>query len=231
MLMLKNVFILGDSYSTFEGYVPENYVSYYGPDGPSYLRKNPKLEKSEKDVFAVTQTWWYNLVKENGNLLLNCSWSGTTICNTGYNGCDNTECSFIARIEKLIKEGYFKKNTVDTLLLFGGTNDSWSDAPLGEVVYSGWTQEDVYSVFPAITYLLHLLKTNLPDTKIYFILNHGVKFEITDFYKQACEKNAIPLIELHDIEKREGHPTIKGMEAIKNQVFDFINKDLQSDNN
>ena len=41
--MLKNVFILGDSYSTFEGYVPEGYISYYRPDGPSYLRKKPVL--------------------------------------------------------------------------------------------------------------------------------------------------------------------------------------------
>ena len=149
--MLKNVFILGDSYSTFEGYVPEGYVSYYRPDGPSYLRKKPELEKNESDVFTVEQTWWYNLVKENGNLLLNCSWSGTTICNTGYNGCDNSECYFIARIEKLIKEDYFKKNKVDTLLLFGGTNDNWSDAPLGEEVYSDWTKEDLYNVFPGFT--------------------------------------------------------------------------------
>ena len=220
--MLKNVFVLGDSYSTFEGYVPEGYVSYYRPDGPSYLRKKPELEKNENDVFTVEQTWWYNLIKENGNLLLNCSWSGTTICNTGYNGCDNSKCSFVARIEKLIEEGYFKKNKVDTFLLFGGTNDNWSDAPLGKAVYSDWTKEDLYNVFPGFTYLIHLLKTNLPDTKIYFILNHGFKAEITDFYKQTCEKNAIPLIELHDIEKREGHPTIKGMETIKNQVLDFI---------
>ena len=67
--MLKNVFILGDSYSTFEGYIPEGYVAYYRPDGPSYLRKKPELEKNDNDVFSVEQTWWYNLVKENGQLL------------------------------------------------------------------------------------------------------------------------------------------------------------------
>ncbi len=222
--MLKNVFILGDSYSTFEGFVPEGYVSYYRPDGPSYLRKKPELERNENDVFKVEETWWYNFVKENGKLLLNCSWSGTTICNTGYDGCDNSNCSFVARFVKLADEGYFKKNKIDTFLLFGGTNDNWANAPLGEKVYSDWMKEDLYNVFPAFTYLIHLIKSNLPDTKVYFILNNGFKQEITDFYKEVCEKNGVPVIELRDIDKREGHPTITGMEAIKNQVFDFIEK-------
>ena len=28
----KKIFILGDSYSTYEGYVPEGYAIYYGPN-------------------------------------------------------------------------------------------------------------------------------------------------------------------------------------------------------
>ena len=220
--MLKNVFILGDSYSTFEGFIPEECVAYYKPEGPSYLRKKPELEKNENDVFAVEQTWWYNLVKENGNLLLNCSWSGTTICNTGYDGCDNSHCSFIARFIKLKEEGYFEENKVDTLFLFGGTNDNWSNAPVGNPVESDWTKEDLYNVFPAFSYLINLIKTTLPDAKVYCILNSDLRDEVDDFYKLICRKNEVPLIELYDIEKREGHPTVKGMETIKNQVLEFI---------
>ena len=100
--MLGNIFILGDSYSTFKGYLPENHVTYYTPEGPWYLREHLELEPDEKDVFQVEQTWWYNLAKENGILLKNSSFSGTTICNTGYNGYDNSKISFIARIEKLL---------------------------------------------------------------------------------------------------------------------------------
>ncbi|MBQ8588463.1 MAG: hypothetical protein IJ454_03635, partial [Clostridia bacterium] len=86
--MLGNVFILGDSYSTFQGYIPEGYAHYYGEEGPNYLESNPEMKLTANDVCDVAHTWWYDLVKENGTLLRNCSWSGTTICNTGYHGKD-----------------------------------------------------------------------------------------------------------------------------------------------
>ena len=226
--MFKNTVILGDSYSTFTGHIPEDHGTYYAPEGPWYITGEGE-ERMDCDVLKVEQTWWYNLMKEHANLLLNSSWSGTTICNTGYNGCDNSECSFVARFEKLVNEGFFEKNRVDTFILFGGTNDSWSNAPLGEPIESGWTKEDLYSALPAFTYLIHLIKTNLTDTKIYFILNSELKEELTQFYKMTCIKNDIPVIELHDIDKRNGHPTIKGMEQIKNQVYDFIRADAKAD--
>ena len=80
--MASNIVIFGDSYSTFENYVPEGYEVYYTEEG------NP-----ETDVTKVTQTWWYQVVTEgNMNLILNNSWSGSTICYTGYNNidCSNT---------------------------------------------------------------------------------------------------------------------------------------------
>ncbi|MBQ3125079.1 MAG: hypothetical protein IJC09_06655 [Clostridia bacterium] len=64
--------------------------------------------------------------------------------------------------------------------------------------------------------------------RIYFILNSELKEELTEFYKTTCKKNDIPVIELHDIDKRNGHPTIKGMEQLKNQVFDFIKADFEN---
>jgi len=186
--MLGNVFILGDSYSTFYKYIPEGYEHYYDEKGPSYLKSNSEIVLSTNDVCNVNQTWWYDLVKENGNLLRNCSWSGTTICNTGYNGSDNSKISFIARFEKLLKDGYFKENRVDTFFLFGGTNDSWANSPLGNKIYSDWSVADLYNVFPAFSYLIHMITLNLPQTKIYCIINNELKHEITMFYKFVCEK-------------------------------------------
>ena len=37
--MLGNIFILGDSYSTFEGYIPDKYETYYKKEGPQYIRE------------------------------------------------------------------------------------------------------------------------------------------------------------------------------------------------
>lgn len=220
--MLGNVFILGDSYSTFYKYIPEGYEYYYDEQGPYYVKSNPELRLTDNDVCNVKQTWWYDLLKENGTLLKNCSWSGTTICNTGYNGSDNSEISFIGRVEKLKKEGYFEENKIDTFFLFGGTNDSWANSPLGEKIDSGWSTADLYNVLPAFSYLINLLVSNLPNTKIYCIINTGLKTEISEFYKLTCEKNGVDVIELHDIDKVEGHPTIKGMLEIKEQVLKNI---------
>ena len=71
--MLGNVFILGDSYSTFEGYIPDGYVAYYKEDGPQYIEEFSEMKSYERDVFRVEQTWWYDFVRENGKLLTYCS--------------------------------------------------------------------------------------------------------------------------------------------------------------
>ncbi len=220
--MFGNIFILGDSYSTFEGHIPEGFAPYYFNEGPQYLVAHPDVAKpTDRDVRTVEQTWWYPLAKEYGNLVLNCSWSGTTICNTGYDGCDNSDKSFIARLEKLINNGFFKENKIDTLFLFGGTNDSWSDAPLGEKIHTGQTKEDLYCVFPAFSYLINLILKKLPTVKVYCIINTELKSEITDYFTAVCKKSDIDIIKLHSIDKICGHPTVKGMAEIKDQILDF----------
>lgn len=220
--MLGNIFILGDSYSTFTGYIPEGHGAYYRPEGPRYMDKDPEYVLNESDVTKVEETWWHDLANENGKLVLNCSWSGTTICNTGYDGSDNSRISFIARFEKLFAKGFFEENKIETFFLFGGTNDSWADSPLGEPMRSGWKTEDLYNVLPAFSYLMEQLTAKLQDAKIYCIINDGLKDEITDFYKSVCEEKGVDYIELCGIEKFDGHPTIDGMRQIKEQVLAYI---------
>ena len=220
MKNLGNIFILGDSYSTFEGHIPKEFAAYYSASGPAY--KCHKGELDEGDVFHVNETWWYDLCNENGKLLRNCSWSGTTICNTGYNQSDNSKISFIARFDKLAEEGFFDKNKIDTFFLFGGTNDSWANAPVGKMMFEGWSGEDLKSALPAFGYLVRRIKEKLPDTSVYCIINTELKEEITDAYKFACEKYGIETIELCDIDKQHGHPTILGMKQIKEQIMEYI---------
>ena len=56
---------------------------------------------------------------------------------------------FICRFNKLAKEGFFKENKVDSVLVFGATNDSWLNRPIGEVKFANRTEEDVKQVLPA----------------------------------------------------------------------------------
>ena len=71
-------------------------------------------------------------------------------------------------------------------------------------------------------YLIQLITSNFPNTKIYCIINNELKPEITEFYNQICEQNKVDVIELHDIDKVYGHPTVKGMMEIKEQILECI---------
>lgn len=213
---IGNVFILGDSYSTFENHIPEGFAAYY-----------TRIPCSDTDVDKVEQTWWHRLLSDTrSNLLLNSSFSGTTICHTGYNAADCSEKSFIARLDKLIAEGYFEKNKVDTFFLFGGTNDSWADSPIGEMKYADWTKEELYSVLPAIGYLLHRLTEKLAGTRVICIINTELKEVITDSLLAACKKYGVETVVLHDIDKISGHPTILGMQQIEEQVLAHLKAEI-----
>ncbi len=205
---IQNVMIIGDSYSTFEGYVPEGHAVYYSNAGTP-----------ETDVRHVEETWWHQLCTDmNLNLVLNESWSGTTLCHTGYDGDCSKTSSFIYRLEKLIAEGFFEKNDIDTVFVFGCTNDSWANSPLGEIKLCDYQAEDLFSVCPAIGYLVSRLKEILPDGNIVFIINTNIKAEIKEAVKAVSDHNGTVYVELSRIDKLCGHPTVKGMGEIKEQV-------------
>ena len=213
--MKNNTLIFGDSYSTFKGYVPDRYAVYY-----------PENDKFETDVKNVCQTWWYQVVEEAGfKLALNNSWSGSTIGYTGYN---NTDCSksssFIYRLKQLIESDFFEENQIDTVFVFGGTNDSWSNAPLGEIKYSDWQESDLYFVLPAVCYFLNIIKQTLPQANIYCLINTEIKTEIASCMKDACAKYNIVPITFNAIDKKCGHPTIQGMKDMKERVLSVLNK-------
>ena len=118
MKKLGKVYILGDSYSTFENCIPKEYDTWYS-----------SAVEEKTDVHTKKDTWWYQLLKNTkSNLILNDSFSGTTICHITYNGVYCPDTSFTERFGKRIEEGIFKNNIPDTFFLFGGTNDSWVDS-------------------------------------------------------------------------------------------------------
>ena len=199
--------ILGDSYSTFQGYIPEgNETWYYTP-----------ADTSRTDVDNVTQTWWWQVINQAGCLIEKIdSYSGATISNHGYNNEDYSYRSFVTRLPRL--------GSPDVIFIFGGTNDDWAGAELGEYQYENFTRSDLYTYRPALAYLLQQSKERYPNVKIYFIINSGLQKEFVESTKVICRYYDIPLIELKDIDKKQNHPTVKGMKSIAQQVLEFINK-------
>lgn len=211
--MLGNLLIFGDSYSTFAGCIPAGYAVYYS----GHRDRGP-------DIDSADQSWWGMLINETGaTLVRNDSWSGSTIGYTGYNGSDNSKSSsFIYRLEKLEAEGFFKENKIDTVLVFGGTNDSWSNAPLGEYAEEVADKKELYNVLPAIGCFFKKLRKTLPEAEIYGICNCDIKGEIVSAIKTACASVGGKEIELKAVDKLNGHPTPLGMVHIKDQVLAVV---------
>ena len=204
----KAVSILGDSYSTYEDFVTPatNELWYYA-----------KNSEQKTDVKDVRQTWWHQLIKENGwRLAVNNSYSGATISYTGYDGNDYSPRSFNTRMDNL--------GQPDIIFIFGATNDSWAGSPIGDFIYEGIKKADLYEFRPALAHMLQWMTDRYVNTEIYFILNDDLRDEIDESVKTICAHYGVPVIELADINKLSGHPSVKGMRQIADQVNAFLKK-------
>ena len=208
--------ILGDSYSTFEGYVDPETNDVWG----SY---------SEIGVTHVEQMWWFKVANEMEWLLeKNNSFSGSLISNYADFEAGNYYAphSFLRRMEGL--------GNPDVIFILGGTNDVWQNAPFGDYVYSDWTEEQLCSFRPALAYLLDNVKRLYPNAKLYFLLETdpcpgGIEEEtrlnliesahvITNHYGVDC-------IDLN-IHKDWWHPDEKGQNDIATQVIEVLKADF-----
>lgn len=203
----KSVSILGDSYSTYEGYVTPstNELWYYAKNKPE-----------RTDVADVRQTWWHQLISEKGwRLCVNNSYSGATISYTGYDGNDYRDRSFNTRMGDL--------GTPDIIFIFGATNDSWAGSPMGEYKYEGIRKADLYEFRPAMAYMLDWMTKRYVNTEIYFLLNSDLRESVNESVKTICAHYGVKVIALKDIHKISGHPSVKGMRQIAEQVGASLN--------
>lgn len=201
------VAVLGDSYSTFAGFIPEGNACWY----------NSPADHKRTDVTKVEQTWWWQVANEGGYKLGAIeSYSGATVCNTGYRDEDYSDRSFVTRCTNL--------GNPDIILICGATNDSWANAPIGDYKYANWKRVDLYFFRPAMAKMLNDIKLHYPNVEVYFIINTELKKEINESVLEVCKHYDVPVIELEDIDKKSSHPSVKGMKAIAQQVLKFIKK-------
>ena len=208
--------ILGDSYSTFEGYVD--------PD-----TNNVWEDYAQIGVTDVEQMWWRQVADSTGWVLdRNNSFSGALICNyADFNGGDYyAPNSFLRRMNNL--------GNPDVIFILGGTNDVWQDAPFGDFVYADWTEEQLCSFRPALAYLLDNVKRQHPNAKIYFLLETSpCPGGITEETRQNLVESAhritqhygVECIDL-DIHKDWWHPDVQGQEDIARQVLEVLELDF-----
>ncbi|MGN0069479.1 MAG: SGNH/GDSL hydrolase family protein [Prevotella sp.] len=199
----ETVAILGDSYSAYEGYLtPENNTIWYFK----------KIDLNRTDVTDVKQMWWWQVVKEGGYKLgVNNSFSGSTICYTGYDDEDYSARSFVNRVNNL--------GTPDIILIFGATNDSWAGVPLGEFKYENIKRADLYTFRPAVATILAEAQNRYPNARLLYIINSELSEGVTSSIKTICDHYGVQYLQLQDVDKQNGHPNIKGMKSIAKQVL------------
>lgn len=193
--------ILGDSYSTFEGYVsPEtnDVWVYYENIG----------------LNSVSQTWWWQVMEKTGwTLEKNNSFSGSLVCNMDFGNYYGAH-SFLRRMNDL--------GNPDVILVFGGTNDVWDEAPIGEYVYADWTESELCTFRPAMACLLDGLKTQYPKAKVYFLLDLDLDEAFIASVHRICRHFDVDCIDLYDITKEWDHPNVTGMREIAAQVIEAL---------
>lgn len=106
----KKVSILGDSISTFVGYIPSGQSSEY--NGTNY------------NGLKVTDTWWMKVISALGmELLVNNSWSGTCVT-TVRDSVKGANSNAMYRADLL-------GTAPDVIIFYMGINDFCFEAPFG----------------------------------------------------------------------------------------------------
>jgi hypothetical protein len=195
--------VLADSYGAIQGGVtPDTNAVYYPAEN--------------NDVTEISQMWWYLFGESYGcTLERNNSFSGSRVANdpNWYAGIEN---SFIGRANNL--------GSPDLIIVLGGTNDVWNSIPLGEYVFSDWTEADKETFRGGLSYLFNYL-VDTYGADVVFVCNKvalrpdwgtGV-----DYYQSAhviCDHMGIPICDVYPVVVGN-HPTSVGMGQIRNAIM------------
>lgn len=147
----KTLSVLGDSISTYEGWIPAGYVDFFPMNG---------------EVSDVDDTWWKRLIDDTGmEFCANSSSAGST-CVGDSLSTDNPKyaCSNY-RIDELIGKGGVYP---DIIIVYMGTNDLLTSVPLGENDGTQTVDEGVIETFSdAYSMILDKLESQYPGAVIF----------------------------------------------------------------
>lgn len=144
--------IIGDSISTYTGYIPTGYVTFY-PSG---------------DVNNIYETWWQRLIDDTGmTLCANASWSGSTICGNTLDASGAVGASDARVSDLTAADG----STPDIIVIQMGINDFAKSNGITCGSYTGKTAvpsvTTVNDITSAFGILINKLQNTYPKAKIF----------------------------------------------------------------
>lgn len=208
-----NISFLGDSISTFKDWIPSDAKFWYSG-----------AASKGTEVINVNQTWWHLLLMHTGNkLMTNDSWSGATVCNTINNGeTDESYRSFINRFDKTMGKDRVLELKPDVIIVFGGTNDSDKNSPIGTVKYSDWTESDLDTFGGAFSKLMSDLQYWNPSTRIINIQSDLLEPDYALIMKEVTTALGIENVLIPAYSSVGAHPDVQGMKTIANTLMKVI---------
>ncbi len=229
---LKNKYFsfLGDSITTYEGYLPKGYPSFYSrPD--SYIT----------NIYGYKDTWWGQVLEHFGaQLLVNNSWSGSCVCKAPSCEIESYGCSD-ARCGGLGYDGISPHH----IIVFLGSNDRGKGYPL-----TSEDKSDLSVIENAYAVMLDKIKINYPSAEVwcctfpittcsrepYFEFpktQMGIPMEsYGECIKSVAKAKNCRIIDLWDKTKLcdtlEGlHPNYNGMTMIAEKVIEAVEQYLK----
>jgi len=235
------VSLIGDSISTFDGYI--------NTDGniPYYPREEASRTTADLEVVKVEQTYWWQLINNymsNAALEKNDSWSGT--CVGGYDAT-----SFVARYSK------DRIGSPDLVILHGGSNDLAKgthylvkDVLISEDDLVHPTAEELQAVFDkadsdyttlseslfieSYVKLMLKIKADCPDVEFLLILGDRISISEQKAIIAIANRYGAHYVDFlalgrNCLEKQAYvHPSIKGMAAMSKYIYDREGEWLES---
>jgi lysophospholipase L1-like esterase len=237
----KKIAIIGDSISTYSGWLPSDISGY---DGSTYATYYP-----HGDVDNVTKTWWYKALSylglEPSTDLNNCSWSGSRV--TGDS--ESTTSASAGCSTKRITDLSLRITTPDIVLVFIGCNDWGNEVAVGNwAVTDTVPSEGTISTFrPAFAVMLNKIHVTYPNARVFVCTilddykrdeiagyppengNGVVTYQWNENIKEIAEAFGCDVIDMHNCGLTysnmqsfcvdEGlHPNAAGMEMMARKV-------------
>lgn len=145
--------ILGDSISTFDGYIPTDYNIFYPGSG---------------EISSVEKTWWWQTMNATGmELNANASSSNTNVSGDSLDTTGSAPGCATKRMVDLTPGD--DGPAPDILIVFMGTNDFLRSVELGSFDQPSKQDEGVVTNFcDAYELMLQKLDAMYPNTQIYF---------------------------------------------------------------
>ena len=231
----KIISILGDSISTFTGYIPR-------ADG---VNLEHRTRYPQEDLLTdVNDTWWMRLINTLGAKLgVNDSWAGSTVSN--FRDCNEKDFGPDAAMASLTRICNLGANgNPDLILFFGGTNDAGKMIEKGRLARLHEIDLSAYkwdSFADAYVEALLRLKHFYPDAEIVVLTpsisggyyDNARLSEFADLALEICSHYNVKCVDMRNSGLTFSmlpdtlHPNAEGMEYIYKSVLKKLNEENQ----